>query len=154
MKLNIKRLHLSLTLMSVVMLLVIIYNNFFQPVHFYETSYKYQAADSTYMHDVAINVSIKGNHFTSDIIIRELVKSENKNYYNVIGHGDIIQKNTHQYYLNFDNIDVYTGTNKANMKPYKEPTSISSLINKSNNIRVVYLSEEYVVVEFFFYDGQ
>lgn len=74
------------------MLLVIIYNNFFQPVHFYETSYKYQAADSTYMHDVAINVSIKGNHFTSDIIIRELVKSENKNYYNVIGHGDIIQK--------------------------------------------------------------
>ncbi|HFG2077362.1 TPA: hypothetical protein ACGF30_003596, partial [Vibrio cholerae] len=52
------------------------------------------------------------------------------------------------------NIDVYTGTSEADMKPYTKPNSTQNLIDNLNNIKILYLSDEYIVIALFFYDGQ
>ncbi|EKF9735332.1 hypothetical protein O1C85_000050 [Vibrio cholerae] len=154
MKSKFKKWHSAITIISIIMLMIISYTTLFQPTYFYETSYKYETTDSKYQHDVNITVSIKGQTFSSIIIVREVGFNENKNYYKVKGSGNILKENTHQYYLVFDNIDVYTGTSEADMKPYTKPNSTQNLIDNLNNIKILYLSDEYIVVALFFYDGQ
>ncbi|EEY72158.1 hypothetical protein VHA_001256 [Grimontia hollisae CIP 101886] len=63
-------------------------------------------------------------------------------------------KNTHQYYLKFDNIDVYKGTNENNLKPFDHKNITQTLIEDYNPLEVLHWSNEYIVVKFFFYDGQ
>lgn len=72
--------------------MIISYTTLFQPTYFYETSYKYETTDSKYQHDVNITVSIKGQTFSSIIIVREVGVNENKNYYKVKGSGNILKK--------------------------------------------------------------
>ncbi len=49
---------------------------------------------------------------------------------------------------------MYTGTSEADMKPYTKPNSTQNLIDNLNNIKILYLSDEYIVIALFFYDGQ
>ncbi|GHW69360.1 hypothetical protein VCSRO103_2663 [Vibrio cholerae] len=154
MKSKIKKLHMTITIMSSILLMIIYYTMFFQPTFFYETNYKYETNHNNYQHDVNMTMSIKGIKFTSNIIVRTLGINGSKNYFKVDAEGHILRENTHQYYLAFDKIDVYTGTSKANIKRYDKQNSANNLIEKLNNVKILYLSEEYIIVALFSYNGQ
>lgn len=153
MKFNTNKIHTKITIISIIILITMSYS-FFQPQHTYETNYTYRTTNSVYQHNVNITVSIKGQQFTSNIIVRESGINNSKKYYKINSSGKIFKENTHQYYLVFDCIDVYTGTTEANMVLYKKNNSSSTIINKVNDIRVLYFSENYIVIALFFYNGQ
>lgn len=154
MKFTLNKIHAIITLITALTLAFVFYTNHKGNVHFFDASYVLMSLDKNYRHDVAVNFVIDNNTFHTEIIVRELDRKKEKNYYKVLGEGKLVMKNTHQYYLKFDNIDVYKGTNENNLKPFDHKNITQTLIEDYNPLEVLHWSNEYIVIKFFFYDGQ